>query len=129
MKLSAIAVAVLFLAGCGSSSHPNMTGNWTFVVTSTAFGGSGTGVVALTQSGSSISGTLNFSGGTPCAASPSLTGTVSGTNLSLQLNENGQTVSLTGTANSSFSAASGDYTAPAGGCTNGDFGTWTATKH
>jgi hypothetical protein len=118
------------LNACGggsSSSQSNMSGNWTVTAASSVFGVTGIATGKLTQSGNSVIGSLTLNG-TPCATTAALTGTVNGTNLALQIDESGQTVTLTGTASAGFTSASGTYVAPAGGCTNGDSGTWTAAK-
>jgi hypothetical protein len=127
--------ALLFCAvGCGGSpasppppSYSNMTGNWKFTAVSQKIAGArGLGSASLTQSGTSISGTYNTSGG--CSNTSPITGSVIGNSLSLQIDENGQVASLTGTVNSAFTAMSGNFTSPSGGCTNGDFGTWSGTR-
>ena len=127
-----VAVAVLcFLSSCGgggnSGSVINMAGNWQFDAASTVFELSYTATGQVNQNGSSVSGTMNLSG-TPCAESADFTGSVSGTNLSATLDENGQNVSFNGTLAANGSSVSGTYTAPAGGCTNGDAGTFTGTR-
>lgn len=66
--------------------------------------------------------------GTPCARAAALTGAVNGTTFNFQLQEGSQAVSFTGTVASNGASAAGSYTAPSGGCTNGDAGTWTASK-
>ena len=121
-----------FLVGCGGggkSSSPSMSGHWTFssIPTGVPFPAIQTATGTLTQNGSSVTGTLTLAG-FACAKSGALTGTVSGNTLSLQLDENGQSVTFTGRLNSTFDSASGSYIAPSGGCTNGDSGLWTATK-
>jgi hypothetical protein len=117
------------LAGCGgsSSSGPNLSGNWQFTANSTAFGLTVTGSGTFRQSGSSVTGSVTLSG-TPCATTAAVTGSISGATVTLQLQEGTQPVNFTGTVNSSLNSISGTYTAPSGGCTNGDFGTWSATR-
>lgn len=99
-----------FLASCGSGgklSSPNMSGRWAFSATPTvAFPATETGTGMLTQNGNSVTGTLALAG-FPCATSAAISGTVNGTTLSFQFNENGQSVTFTGKANSSFTSASG----------------------
>jgi len=131
MKTLILVVAALFAVGCSGSgsgsSGPgviNMAGSWNFATSSAR--GTTTGTGTLAQSGSSISGTLALTGA--CAASAPLSATLSGTNISATLTENGQVVTLSGTVASTGSSASGSYTSAAGGCTNGDAGTWTATR-
>ncbi len=104
-----------------------LTGTWQFTAVSSIFPITTTGTGTLQQNGTSVTGQLTLSG-TPCATTAALTGTINGTNLTFQLNENGQPVSFTGTANANLTSASGNYSAQAGGCTSGDFGTWTAAK-
>jgi len=111
--------------GNGGSSVIDVAGNWQVTVTSTVFGGSGTGTGQINQSGSSLSGTL---AGLPCAQSTILTGTLSGTSLSANLNENGQNVSLKGTVAADGNSTTGTYIAPAGGCLNGDAGTFVGQR-
>jgi hypothetical protein len=125
---------LLCVAGCGGnpaspppSSYSNMTGEWRVTGVSQKFAGArGSGTASLTQSGSSISGTYNTTGG--CANTSAITGSVTGNSLSLQVDENGQVASWTGTVNSTFTSASGTFAAPSGGCADGDFGTWSATR-
>ena len=79
----------------------------------------------LNQNGNSFSGTLTISG-SPCVSSANMTGSISVNSLNASLNEGGQIVMFTGTITGS--SASGNYVTPAGGCTNGDYGVWTATR-
>jgi len=123
----------LILAGCGgggsnsTSPPPTMNGTWTFTAKSTVFGLTVTGTGTILQTGNSLSGTLALVG-SPCATSAALTGSANGTSLNFQIVETGQAVGFVGNATADFSSASGTYSAQAGGCTDGDSGTWTATK-
>jgi hypothetical protein len=137
-KVLGILLFSVCLAGCGgggsASSSSSMTGNWQFTATSTPFGVVTTGTGSLQQNkyNSSFSGQLSLTG-TPCATSASLSGYVGGVvngeqTLIFQIQEGSQELSFNGTTNVTFSSAAGTYTAPSGGCTNGDFGTWSATK-
>ena len=112
-------------SGSGSGSVINVAGNWQVKVTSTVFGGSGTGTGQINQSGSSLSGTLS---GLPCAQTTNLTGSLSGTSLSATLDENGQDVSLKGTVAADGNSTTGTYIAPSGGCLNGDAGTFVGQR-
>lgn len=135
LEKAAFAVLLAFLSGCGGGSSSssqqsapvNLAGNWQFTAKSTPFGITVVGNGSIQQNGSSISGQLSLSG-TPCATTASLSGTITGTSLNFQIQEGSQPVSFTGTAAANGSSASGTYTAPSGGCTNGDFGTWTGTR-
>jgi hypothetical protein len=130
-RVLAAMISCGFLLSCGggtSNSGQTVNGNWQFSGTSTVFFGNTTGGTAtLTQNGSSVSGTVSLTG-TPCATSGSLSGTVSGSTFNFTIQEGSQSVSFMGQLNSVFTEATGTYTAPAGGCTNGDQGNWTATK-
>jgi len=128
------------LAGCGSSSEtPNLTGNWQFTLKSSLTGNTYTGTASITQSSALVdslgagsqermlTGTVNFANN-PCATAAPLSGSITGSNVILTATEGGIPVSLTGNVNGAFTAMSGDYTASYGGCTNGDFGSWAASK-
>jgi hypothetical protein len=122
-----LVIALAFILGCGSSSPKTVNGPWQFTITSTASPGlSFTASTTLTPSGTGISGTVSFSNN-PCSTSGLLAGGISGQNVFFQITEGNQVLSLTGTVDSAFTAMSGTYTATAGGCTNGDTGSWTAT--
>jgi hypothetical protein len=127
-------LVILFLCGClvgcggsSNSSSPSLSGVWQFTAHSSASGSTFTGSGTLQQSGSSVSGSITLSG-SPCATSATLSGGISGTTVTFQLELGDQPVNFTGTANSGLTSLSGNYTAPSGGCTNGDYGTWSATK-
>jgi hypothetical protein len=122
-------IALVFILECGSSSSQTLSGTWQLTLTSSASPGTTyTGTATLTQSGNGITGTVSFINNA-CATSSLITGTVSGSNVSIQVTEGGQVVTLTGTINSAFSSMSGSYTSTPGGCTNGDLGSWTATTN
>ena len=106
----------------------SLTGYWTFAAQSTVFGFQSGASGQLTQNGNSVSGQLSLSG-TPCASSAVVSGMVSGSSMSMTLNENGQLVTFSGTVSSDGSSANGTYVAPPGGCTNGDHGTWSGVKN
>jgi outer membrane biogenesis lipoprotein LolB len=132
-------LAVLLLSGCFSAcgSRPNLNGNWQFTLKSLAYGSTytATGSIAQTSqtTGSigagtdSVSGTVNLAND-PCATTAPLSGTITGSNVMLTITEDNEGVSLTGSVNAAFTAMSGSYTTPAGGCTNADFGSWSASK-
>jgi hypothetical protein len=125
------------LAGCGSGSAPNLTGDWQFTIKSSANGSTYTGTASITQGGfvgtlgsgteDTITGTVNFANA-PCATTAPLSGAISGLNVVFTVTEGGQPVSLTGNVNAAFTTMSGSYSAQLGGCTSGDFGSWSASK-
>ena len=125
-RLIILSMTLGLAIGCNgggpSSSQISIAGNWQFTFTS-IHGAEGAGAGAITQSGSSFSGTLTLTNA--CASSGPISGTISGIALSAVLTENGQAVNLTGTVASSGMSGSGTYTSAAGGCTNGDSGAWS----
>ena len=129
VQSAALSILLLTLLACGSLSVPTpqtVNGTWNFELTSSAIGGSSyTGSAHLNQIGNDVTGTVTFTNA-PCAASGSLTGTVSGLDVSFQIKEGSQVVTLIGTINSVYSSMSGTYTGPPGGCLNGDHGSWAA---
>jgi hypothetical protein len=136
-SIQAIALFCLaVLLGCGGysgggmtgmTSTPSVAGNWQFTGRSTVSSMTFTGTGALQQNGSTVTGTITLNG-SPCAMTAPLSGTVMGTTFTFQLQEGSQPVNFNGTLNSTYGSASGNYTSPSGGCTNGDMGTWTATR-
>jgi hypothetical protein len=134
IQLTAIGLLVASI-GCGSSTGLtqqvsqtiNVAGIWQIATRSSVSGVTGSASGSLSQTATSISGQIALAG-TPCATSAALTGTVSGTTLSVSINENGQVVTLSGTVAGDGNSASGTYSAPAGGCTNGDSGTWSGNR-
>ena len=132
LLLSGAAVAQEYMistvAGSTSSTPGNMAGSWQFNGQSNIFGIEFSATGQIVQAGANISGQLALSG-TPCATSAAFNGTVSSTGvLAINLNENGQVVVFSGTLASDGNSASGKYTAPSGGCTNGDTGTWSGER-
>jgi hypothetical protein len=135
IKVAGVLLLCGCLAGCGSA--PNLTGNWHFTLKSVANGNTYTGAGSISQgalvssqgSGQErvVTGTMNFANN-PCATVAPLSGTINGSNVILTATESGELVSLTGSVNAEFTAMSGDYATPVGGCTVGDFGSWSASK-
>jgi hypothetical protein len=128
------------LAGCASSatnSTASLTGNWQFTFKSSANGGTYTGTASITQGGfvnslgsgteDTVTGTVTFANAT-CATVAPLSGTISGSKVIFTVTEATESVTLTGSVNASFTAMSGNYATPSGGCTSGDFGSWSASK-
>lgn len=128
-----VLILCLGLSGCsggGGSSQSaqvlNLAGNWQANTTSNlGFNTFLSGTLA--QTGNQISGTMSISG-SPCATSGTLNGTVTGRSVTLSLTEGAQSVSLSGTASVDGNSMTGTYQAPAGGCTSGDSGTFSATR-
>lgn len=132
------------IAGCGySSSGSNysgpqntlsLAGNRQFTYTSSK-GVSSTISGTLTQNRSSFPATvtITITGTSPCAASATLSGTLSCFALTGTVTApNLETISVTGTVATSYNSASGAYqvTSAMGNCSAamGDTGTWTGTR-
>jgi len=132
-KEAAFGVLLVFLSACsgggnsGNSTPVNIAGNWQFMGNSTRFGYTFTANSQINQTGSSISGTLNLSG-SPCAQTADFSGSLNGMSLNAAVNESGQNTLFTGTVSTDGNSLSGTYTAPSGGCTNGDAGTWSGSR-
>jgi hypothetical protein len=132
---SLVLILCVVLSGCSGGSGSggsqnaqpiNLAGNWQASTISNL--GYNTFLWgAINQTGGQFSGTMNISG-SPCAVSGTLSGSVNGLNVTVSLLEGTQTVSLTGTASADGNSMTGTYQAPAGGCTNGDSGTFSATR-
>lgn len=110
-----------------ASGQINIAGPWNFTGHSTSFGLNFSASGTITQTGTSITSNIFFVGN-PCANSTVLSGTISGSSLDADLNENGQHVRYQGTVSADGNSASGTYTSPAFGCTNLDQGTWTGAR-
>lgn len=107
---------------------PDMSGFWTINVISN-FGPKSVATGEITQSGNTFYATLELSGNT-CDTSGDLTGVIqSGNKLSMSLKEDGQYVSLNGTVAADGNSATGTFSAPPFGCTQGDSGSWSGLKN
>jgi hypothetical protein len=122
-------VLALILTGCGAvANNPEALtqGNWSMAATSNGSAGTFNIGCSLTQSGSSLAGTMYVVGSCISTSEQvAFTGSVSGNNITLASSGgSGQviTLSLTGTA----SSLTGTYSVN-GGCDTGDSGTVVAT--
>jgi hypothetical protein len=139
LRQSTIFVLLCWVAatvGCGStmSVAPRSTllsGNWEITLQRHAHPGTLLFSGFMLQSGSLVTGSLVLGGG--CNGVGTVTGTVSGQNLALTIDEFGQEISLTGNlpagSPSGSTFISGPFSALAGGCaTYASTGTWSATQ-
>ena len=112
----------LFMSACGSSNDPpassgSLSGNWLINMTKT-----GKTTVSHTQSGSlvqngdMVTGSVIFTD-IPCSGVGSVSGNVSGSTISLNVNPVGTAISLSGSAGSNPTSMSGTYTILSTGCT------------
>lgn len=126
-----------FLTACGSSSHSadtaseSISGNWQMTLqpadtTSAPRSQSG----FLLQNGNTITGQLMLTD-PPCSGTGNVSGSMSGSSVSMAIDPTGVSVSLTGTVGSNPNSMSGNYTILSSGCTGNnsspDTGTWTAS--
>jgi hypothetical protein len=129
IRIAGMSILLALTVGCSSvSTAPTQTvnGNWNLQLTSFAVDGTSyIGFAKLIQSGNDITGTVIFKNA-PCATTGSLKGSVSGADVTFQLTEGSQVVTLTGTINSVYTSMSGNYNSPSGGCLDGDHGSWAA---
>lgn len=79
----------------------------------------------LVQSNNAVTGDLLFTG-IPCSGVGTVTGSVTGANVSLVVDPVGITVNLTGAVSSDQTSMSGNYTLLASGCGSTESGTWKA---
>jgi len=126
--LLALCISLFSSCGGGGSSAPPgpVSGTWSFQANSTVFGVF-VGFGDLTQTGSNVTGSVTFSDN-PCFTTATVNGVVSGTNFTVQIQQNGETLNLTGTFDASFTSVTGTYTSPLNACTDGDHGTWAANR-
>jgi len=130
-RLLLLALVVLVACVMPSCQYPNsaaMSGTWAFTLTS-ANSPVIIATASLTQSGNQITGpvTLN-SGNSACGTEGTITGTIQGTSLTLQIVQFQSQAFLNGSTNQAFTSANGTYTTGgAGTCFgSGAFGSWTA---
>jgi hypothetical protein len=129
----------LLLNGCGggssnSNSSPSLgsiSGNWQMSLqksNSTLQPKTQSGF--LVQNGGNVAGSVLFTD-IPCSGIGGVTGTVSGTDVSLVVDPVGVEVNLSGTVGSGQTAMSGNYTILSTGCSGTETapqtGTWTAS--
>ena len=132
-----LALVMLALAACGGGSSPvvtngSLTGNWQLDLLQeeprpqTPLSVSG----FLVESDGTLTGSVEVpavAGQHNCGGVSSVTGTASGQNVTLSVNEGGTTLNLTGTISSDGKSIAGDYQGPGGGCfTAPTTGTWNA---
>lgn len=130
---------VLMISACGGGGHSDpsnasgmLSGNWQMTLTESQPPPSASDVQTesgfLTQSGNSLAGALVLSGATLCPGLGTPSGTVSGSNVAITLDQVAQTVTLTGTASSDGTSMAGEYSVLASGCGSSALGTFTATQ-
>lgn len=134
-RLAFLLLASCFVNGCGSSSSKttssgSLSGNWQMTLTKTdnpVLDKTQSG--SLVQNGNEVTGSVLFSD-SPCSGVGSVSGTVSGANITMQVSPTGVSVNLTGTIGSGQTSMSGNYNILSTGCSASQSapvsGTWTA---
>lgn len=109
------------------SAQINIAGTWRLTVRS-VYGPVGTVTGTFAQNGNNVTAQLSISG-SPCATSATASGTLSANSLSMSVTQNnGEVFTMTATVTSDGNSAVGNYRGPNGGCTQGDYGTWTGDR-
>ena len=129
--LPAFLVCSLFLIACGPGSNSQkamLSGNWQFALTNPKTGALKKESGFILQSGSSLQGSFLLTGGTICPGIGSAQGNINGLNVSFVVSQVGQTITLTGTAESDGSLMSGNYAIVESPCGTTQVGTWTAIQ-
>jgi hypothetical protein len=111
----------------GMAQTPNVSGNWQITARSSIYKIQTSSAGQITQTGTSVYAQFNITG-SPCSSFGAGNGTITGLQFNLTLNEAYQLVQFSGVTSSDGSSASGTYSAPLTGCTNGDRGTWSGTR-
>lgn len=125
---SILVLLLVLLAACGGGEHPlSLSGNWQINLKNTATGAVKGESGFFVQSGSSLNGSLLLTGQTVCAGVGSVQGQVNGSTVTISVIQVGETVNLTGNADTGTSM-SGDYSILASPCGNSQVGTWTGTQ-
>jgi len=156
MSQKVIGLIGLFLAmcmiGCGGSEYrfgnartlPNLSGQWKIIATSQTMAQQFLGTANLAQTNLGMQGTVSqlfvYCAGSATASAELVpnsainpSSVVSyGVTMTLQEGVSSasgpQQINLVGTASADGQKMSGTYSAPAGSCTAGDMGVWTANK-
>ncbi len=135
-RIAIVLAAALFASSCGSGSKSpassgSLSGNWLITMTKTdhptiVHTQSG----SLLQNGDAISGNVLFTD-IPCSGVASVSGTVSGTAVTLNVDPVGTSITLVGTVSSGAPPMSGSYTILSTGCvgpeSSPEVGSWSAS--
>jgi hypothetical protein len=139
-SLLALCLVLLGVMRCGGGSAPiasggPLAGNWQLNLKQEFPRPPSTNAVSasgfLSQTGSTVTGSVQVPPSpqnNKCAGVGTVTGTVSGQNTTLVINNGGTELNLIGTLSSDEKSMTGSYTGPGGGCfTTPTSGTWTAS--
>ncbi len=137
-RIAFILVLPLLMSACGGGSNSSsaadppgpLSGNWQVALISTiSVSDPHQETGFLQQDGNAITGSVIVLDN-PCSGIGSVTGTVSGSDVTLSASPTGSVVTLTGSINSGQTSMGGNYTISSSGCTAAgivpDSGSWTA---
>ncbi|MGA9039781.1 MAG: hypothetical protein WB421_04545 [Terriglobales bacterium] len=142
LSRTVLVFTVLMLGACGGgTASPSaqqggpLAGNWQIVLTQEFPFQTPPATLYVSgfflQAKNSVTGSVQLPASTlgNCSGVGLLGGTLSGQNVTLSVDENGSTMSMTGSAASDYQSMSGIYETVAGGCSDKPTsGTWTAFK-
>jgi uncharacterized protein (TIGR03437 family) len=125
-------MVVMVSSCCGVAQAQNMSGTWQINARSTVYSIQTAATGQITQTGTGVVAQLNITGSV-CATVGAGNGTLTGSTLNLEMTEANQSlncelVQFAGTVSADGNSASGTYSTPSIGCTNGDRGTWSGTR-
>ena len=147
------AILIAFcLAGCGGSEYrfgnsrrlPSLTGNWRFTAVSGTTYTQYQGTSSLNQTNLDLQGTVNslfpacaptaltdipLSPASPFDSSSVISYTFASGTMQENVSDGQQLVTLTGSASADGNAMSGTYFVQSGTCSDGETGTWSASKY
>lgn len=109
-----------------NSQAPLVSGNWRVTLSGTSSSQVFTGF--LVQSGGSVTGSFLQALLSNCSGIGSVTGTVNGQDVSLTIDQLGDSITLTGTTVNPGAPMSGNFTAQSGLCTPSSSGSWSAVQ-
>jgi tetratricopeptide (TPR) repeat protein len=92
----------------GTASTADLNGTWRGSWTDNSDGSTGTATLALTQSGTSVNGTVSIPGDT-CLPEGTVTGTFSGNSASLTITSGAESITANGTLNTGTKTLSGTW--------------------
>jgi hypothetical protein len=124
-------VCFTLIIGCGGgggNSGPNLSGNWQATLLNPKTGSSKSESGFLVQSGNALAGSVLLTGQTNCIGVGSAQGQVSGSNVTITVDQVGQTLGFTGTTSDEGTKMSGSYQLLASPCGSTQVGTWTAAQ-
>lgn len=125
MHKSSLTSIIVILFVFPLASQVNLAGDWSISAHSNYYGVTFNGTGYLNQTITTVSGEIRLAN-SPCGNDSPVTGTVSGSTLTLKLMAGFQVFTLVGTA--SGNTASGTFSTGAGLCTVADTGTWSAIR-